>query len=117
MLLAQAHSGPEEIKVIYLTDLMYRWIACSNDLWLRWFASMKNGANEFIDVERFLLDFLVIEKIDQRLNGISPDQFFDMMRVIYRVSVNESRQICVRQRAGNVFCKGGTVSILKGDLF
>jgi hypothetical protein len=117
MRLALVLSGREETRMISLTDLMGRWISCSNDLWLRWFATMENGADEFIDVERFLLRILVLEKGDQRLREFSAEQLFEKLRVIYRIPVNESRQICIRQRAGNVFCSGHVVSISKGDAF
>lgn len=117
MLLALALSEQEESEVMPLTDLVYRWIACSNDLWIRWFSSSENGADEFPDIERFLLMHLVFEKSDHRLRNISAEDFFDKLRVTYRSSVDELRQTCVKQRAGNIFCTSSDVSISRGEVF
>jgi hypothetical protein len=116
-LLVPVLSEQEETEVIPLTDLVCRWVACSNDMWLRWFASIENSADEFIDVDKYLLNLLVLEKSKPSLRNLSTEQFFDKLRVVYRSSVDASRQVCVRQRAGNIFCSGRAVSISKGDVF
>jgi hypothetical protein len=104
--------------MIDVTALIRDWICCSNDLWLQWFASAERGASEFPSIEMALLNAMVLERGGLSRNGLSPENIFERMRAIYPVSVVEqTRQLCVVQRSGNVFCRPHSVSAQAGAKF
>lgn len=104
--------------MIDVTALIRAWICCSNDLWLRWFASEERGASEFSCIEMALLNAMVLDRGGLSSKGLSPENFFERLRAIYTVSINEQiRQLCVVQRSGNVFCRPQSVSAQAGTIF
>lgn len=104
--------------MIHVTALIRDWIRCSNDLWSRWFASTAKGASEFPDIERALLNAMVLERGGLSSKGVSPENIFQRMRVVYAVPIDEqTRQLCVVQRSGNVFCRPEIVSARAGSQF
>ena len=100
-----------------VTDAVQQWISCCNDLWLRWFSTRENGADEFLVIEDVLLRIFVLEKKWPQDTNLSTDQFFEKLLVMYPKSVNESRQTCTKQRAGNVFCRTQPVAITENSIF
>jgi hypothetical protein len=104
--------------MIDVTALVRQWILCSNDLWSRWFASTERGASEFLGIELALLDAMVLERGDLSCKGLSIENFFEKLHVIYPTSINHQvKQLCLAQRTGNIFCKPHTVSVSAGDKF
>jgi hypothetical protein len=104
-----------EYLMIDVTYLVRRWIYCSNDLWMRWFSSEEGAAGDYCDIEVALLKNIVLD--DDRLvgAGLTENSFIDKLRVIYPVAINESRQMCIAQRAGNIFCSPCVISMSAGD--
>ena len=103
--------------MIDVTVLVRQWIRCSNDLWSRWFASTESGASEFPDIEVALLNAMVLERGGLSSNGLSLENIFERLRVIYPTSIEEQiKQLCVVQRSGNVFCTPNSVSIQAGAI-
>lgn len=101
-----------------LTVLLRQWISCSNDLWSRWFSSTESGASEFPDIELALLRAMVFDKASLASKGLSVDNFFERLRVVYPSSIDdEVRQFCVVQRAGNIFCRPYCLSVSAGSTF
>jgi hypothetical protein len=104
--------------MINVTTLVRQWIYCSNDLWSRWFASTESGAHQFSDVELALLSAMVLERGDLSRMGVTVENFFERLLVIYPNSINEqTRQFCVVQNSGNIFCKPQIVSMPSGSKF
>ncbi len=104
--------------MIDVTALVREWICCSNDLWSRWFASAGRGASEFPGIEMALLNAMVLERGGLSSKGLSAENFFESMRAIYPVSIDEkTRQLCVVQRSGNVFCRPHSMSVQAGARF
>jgi hypothetical protein len=100
-----------------VTALVRHWISCSNDLWSRWFASTDTGASEFPGIELALLNAMVLERGDLSCKGLSTENFFEKLRVIYPTSMNDQiKQLCVVQRSGNVFCRPHSVSVSAGNI-
>jgi hypothetical protein len=101
-----------------VTALVRHWINCSNDLWLRWFSSTERGASEFLNIELALLNVMVLERGGFLETGWSIENFFEKLWAIYPMSIDDQvRQLCVVQRAGNVFCRPYSLSVSTGEKF
>ena len=103
--------------MIEVTELIHEWIKCSNDLWARWFVTRENGADEFTDIESALLNVMVINHINSPISQQSTDSFFKRLRVRYVAPVNDFRQVCIKQTAGNIFCQSKLTAISEGIVF
>jgi hypothetical protein len=102
--------------VIDITNLIRQWLLCSSDLWMRWFKDRENGADEFISIEEALLDVMVIQKLGLDLKGVSTDTFIKQLRVKYVFPVDDIRQLCIKQHAGNIYCSPKSVTIPDGSI-
>jgi hypothetical protein len=60
---------------------------------------------------------MVLESGDLNCAGLSAENFCKRLRVTYPIAVQESRQLCIEQNSGNVFCSPNDVSIKEGDVF
>jgi hypothetical protein len=98
-----------------VTESILHWINCSNDVWLRWFSSRENSFEEFLDVQNYLFNLFVLNPLVAENIEVSEALFYEKLRGVYRASIDEPRQFCVKQRAGNVFCSSNLISIQKGD--
>ena len=79
---------------------------------------MQGGADEFLPVELALLNSMILKKIGLSTEGVSAENFFERLRVLYLAPVDEElRQYCVVQRSNNVFCTPRRISILLGKEF
>jgi len=99
-----------------ISELINNWIVCTNDVWKRWFAGRGYEAGDFSEVSGALFEAIVCSKMEQGA-AMVPSTFMQSVAVKYRRAVNETRQICVVQRAGNVFCEPRLVQVHEGDVF
>lgn len=100
-----------------ITNLINQWLFCSNDIWSKWFSERENGAEEFYAVNELLLEVLVFNNLGLGENETLEDTFFAKLRVEYLQPVNDTRQLCNKQKAGNVFCSAEKVSIQDGSIY
>lgn len=99
-------------RVIDVTRSVRQWICCSHDLWARWFAAREDGVSEFSGVELALLSAMVLESRSLSPEGLSSSRFFERLFVSYAEPIeDQTRQVCVVQRAGNVFCRSQRISV------
>jgi len=99
-----------------LTKSIQQWIACSNDIWRNWFSDRPDGQHEFSMLETVLLDVLVINQLGGN-QSLTKDEFIAKLNVSYALPINEVRQLCNKQKAGNIFCRPQLVSIPQGSVY
>jgi len=97
-----------------ISQLIYFWIACCNDLWRKWFAIRSNGSYDFPEIERILFQILVMRSLDKIISTSKAEDLIDKLRVQYVSEIQEDRQVCVTQKSGNVFCKSEYINLKKG---
>jgi hypothetical protein len=100
-----------------ISELVQAWILCSNDVWRKWFLNREHGAHEFEAIEDKLLEVLVLGRVIGREPMITSEEFIARVRVRFVRDVNESRLVCRRQRAGDIFGQSEPVTISKGCMF
>lgn len=100
-----------------ITVPVLKWVECSNELWLKWFKDRTHGAYTFAEVEDKLCEIFVCSEVGELLNEQRKENFFSKMRVQYLRSINETRQICVRQRSGNIICAPRLVDIDRNSIY
>ena len=97
-----------------VSELFYNWIACSNELWRKWLISRVKHTYECVEIEDALFRVLVTRSLDQSASTLTLQNLLGQLRVQYINDVQEDRQVCVTQKAGNIFCKTEKVTIQKG---
>ena len=102
--------------MIDITKDIMTWISCCNNLWINIFKKNEDGLHDFYEIENALFSTLVISKLDIDIN-VALDEFYKFLIVEYQVSVDTNRQVCVQQKAGNIFCKNKCLSIKKGAVY
>ncbi len=88
-----------------ITNLILAWVECSKAIWGGWFKDRHNATDRFLEVENALFRALVADEIAVAL--IEPAN----LEVMYQGEVTGSRQVCRRQKAGNIFCEPQNVSL------
>lgn len=104
--------------MIDVTESLRNWMSCSNRLWREYFIHKDNASDRFVPIESALFEALVIRDLEEiRFSTFSSASVFDHLRVEYLIDVDGTRQLCVIQKAGNVFCKQEAVSISRGSIY
>ena len=96
-----------------ISQPIYFWIACSNDLWRKWFANRFNGAYDFSEIEEFLFQILVMRSSEQTSFKPKAEDLIDRLRVQYIIDFQENRQVCTIQKTGSIFCKTEEITLKK----
>jgi hypothetical protein len=97
-----------------VTELFQLWIACSNSLWRQWFSCRANGADDYAEIEQVLFCVLVLRPLNQAVTNLPLQAILSQIRVQYVNDVQEQRQVCSMQKAGNIFCKTEPVALTQG---
>ena len=100
-----------------ISRFIHLWIACCNDLWRNWFANRNNGAYDCAEIEELLFHILVTRSLGEAVSNSKTQQFFDRLRVQYLSDFQGERQVCVAQKAGNIFCKTEAITLKKGTAY
>ena len=100
-----------------ITQIVCFWFECCRDVWRRWFKDRNEGAHEFVSIEQLLLETLVSDKLSEEGKVFVREEFFRHLQVRYRQEIVESRSFCVRQKAGNIFCKSREIRIPAGSIY
>ena len=96
-----------------VSDLIYFWITCSNDLWRKYFLNRPNGADEFPEIEDALFRVIVVRSVFQVAPTLMLGNLPGLICVHYRSDLMGERQVCHRQKAGNIFCWTEMVTLEK----
>ena len=72
-----------------ISQPIYFWIACSNDLWRKWFANRFNGAYHFSEIEEFLFQMLVMRSSEQTAFKPKAEDLIDRLRVQYIIDFQD----------------------------
>ncbi len=97
-----------------ITILIQTWILCCNDVWGRWFLSYGKKIDDFEEVESALFCTFVLNPLKLSPTIDLDEVFYSKLRVRYLDDAHESRQVCIQQRGGNVFCKPEVVALEGG---
>ncbi len=99
-----------------ITPYILDWVHCCRDIWDKWFSVLKNGSDEFIEVENALFSSLVLSqtKITNRPNL---NECYKLLEATYNYDIAEQRSICSYQKSGNIFCINKDISISKGSSY
>ena len=100
-----------------ITEPILDWVKCSSEIWKNWFKTREHGAYTFSELEEKLFELLVCREIEIPFTETGIESFFANMRVQYLHDIYETRQIVVRQRAGNLFGSPKVVKIDKGSIY
>jgi hypothetical protein len=98
--------GSENIRKLMnrdVTKLVFAWAECSRAVWCGWFKDQHNATDRFLEVESALFRALVADEI--AIPSIEPAH----LEVMYQGEVNGLRQVCRKQKAGNIFCDSQNV--------
>jgi hypothetical protein len=96
-----------------ISQPIYFWISCSNDLWRKWFSNRFNGAYEFSEIEEFLFQILVMRSLEQTESKPKVEDLINRLRVQYINDFQGNRQVCITQKTGNIFCKNEEITLNK----
>jgi hypothetical protein len=97
-----------------ISQLIHFWIVCCNDLWRKRFENRNNGGHDCAEIEESLFHILVARPLGQAASTSTMKVLLDRLRVQYVSDFQEDRQVCVTQKAGNIFCKTETITLKKG---
>lgn len=89
-----AEHGSERNPMRNMTKHVLEWLRCSNDVWVRHFASRDDGFEEFAAIEAFLFTVMVGPALDDK--SWSLNEFIGCLQVKYLYNMAEERQWCVR---------------------
>jgi len=88
-----------------VTNLILAWVECSNAVWGEWFKGRYDAIDRFSEVEDALFRALVADQIAAASVKAAN------LEVMYQGQVEGLRQVCRRQKAGNIFCEPQNVSL------
>jgi len=97
-----------------ISQLIYFWIACCNDLWRKWFVNRINGSYDFAEIEDAFFRILVIRSLDQTVPTPTTQNLLGRLRVQYINDFQENRQVCITQKSGNILCNTEVITLKKG---
>ncbi len=98
-----------------ISESIYLWVRCGNDIWKKWFSQRANGASEFAQIEERLFDILVAGEVVHGQAVVAQD-FVRHIQVRYIKDIDENRQYFKRQTGGTLFGQAEVVKISKGTV-
>jgi hypothetical protein len=93
-----------------VTNLVLAWAECSKAVWVNLFKEQHNAIDHYQEIENSLFRSLVTDKM--AVAFVEPSN----LEVMYQSKVDGPRQVCSRQKSGNIFCESKNVS-LDADVF
>lgn len=96
-----------------ISELVHNWIGCSNTLWKSGFLRRPNGAYDYVQVNALLFRALVSNRMERALNATSLESLLPRLCVKYFRNIEEKRQVCTIQKAGNIYCQTENVFMKK----
>jgi len=99
-----------------ITAPILDWVKCSSELWTNWFKARKHGAYAFSELEEKLCELLVCREAGLLFPAGGLEEFFSKVQVRYLRDIHESRQVFVRQHAGNIVGSPRVVKMDRGIL-
>lgn len=93
---------------INITDSVLEWVKCSRAVWDQWLKDRIHAADRFTPIENVLFNTLVIDEAGLPRSDANP---FESIHVRYKSAPTGLRQVCRRQKAGNIFCRPESVEI------
>lgn len=100
-----------------ITKSIITWVECCQIIWKQYFAHREYGDDEFINVEKSLLESLVLSDLLKNDIRIDLDNFWDFIHVEYIDDISGYRQFFVVNKHGNILGEPKTISSEKGSRF
>lgn len=91
-----------------ITKYVITWVMCCEEIWTTWFANIENGDDEFLEVEEALFSTLVLSHL-KLTRRPSLNEVYPLLKGVYKEEMKVVRSVCVKQKAGNIYCQSNEV--------